>query len=516
MAASSSSFQEQRIASDDVLSEEAEEQLNTHIIQTGKALLELSFTNKELLQELDKLENLFSKVRQEMPKKLMKKVLRPATKALVGLLRHGEMDVKISVTSCLTEVMRITAPNEPLDDDNMKEYFQSAVMAFGKLSSMTGHCYSKALSMLQVFADVHLCVVMWDLELDELLVGLFQNFLNSIMFSHPPVVFYSMEKIINVAIESSDKISLDLLHILLASVKKENHYQSPFSFKLGERVLENCASKLEPYLQEAVSCMGISFGDYANIVASICQGAIQRENMDVEELQATTSGLGEVGPSGQSKLLVNNDTGHVRNEENFNANSSNILQQHFDQINQQTSLDVTKQVSESVPYVKKRDRRPNSKLKVEEGYDFSWLPVERSHSKKTRAEIKDAVRLEAAASGHREVGQYLPSKSLVNKNTSDVKNKEKVDANSTKTLHHCDQISKQIDVDVTKQVGEDVPVVKKRDGRPSSLLKPEEEYDFSCLPVEKSYSRKSRTKKKVAERQLTTQSNKRKKDYEKN
>ncbi|KAL2495543.1 hypothetical protein Fot_39300 [Forsythia ovata] len=38
----------------DVLSEEADqEQLNTHIIQAGKALLELAFTNEELLQELE-------------------------------------------------------------------------------------------------------------------------------------------------------------------------------------------------------------------------------------------------------------------------------------------------------------------------------------------------------------------------------------------------------------------------------------------------------------------------------
>ncbi|KAL2526203.1 Tudor/PWWP/MBT superfamily protein [Abeliophyllum distichum] len=471
MAASSSSLQEQRMVSDDVHSEEAEEQLNTHIIQSGKALLELAYTNEELLQELDKLKNLLSKVRQEIKRRKLKKVLRPATKALVGLLRHVEMDVKISVTSCLTELIRITAPNEPLDDDNMKEYFQSAVMAFGKLSSVTGHCYLKALSMLQVFADVHLCVVMWDLELDELLVGLFQKFLNTITSSHPPIVFYSMEKIMNVAIESSDKISLDLLHILVASVKMENHCLSPFSFKLGKRVLESCASKLKPYLQEAVSCMGISFGDYANIVAAICQGAIQRENMDAEELQAATSGLGEVGPSRQSKLL--------------------------------TSLDVTKQVSENVPYVKKRDRRPNSKLKVEEGYDFSWLPVERSHSKKTGAEKKDAVQLQTAAAGHREVGQFLQFKSLVNKNSSDVRNKEKFDANSTKTLQHCDQINKQIDVGATKQVGGDVPVVKKRDGRPSSLLKPEERYDLSCLSDEKTHSRKSRTKKRVAGRQVT-------------
>lgn len=57
MSASSSSLQGQRmsenLASDFVLSEEAEEQLNTHVIQAGKAIFELSYTNEELLQELD-------------------------------------------------------------------------------------------------------------------------------------------------------------------------------------------------------------------------------------------------------------------------------------------------------------------------------------------------------------------------------------------------------------------------------------------------------------------------------
>lgn len=85
----------------------------------------------------------------------------------------------------------------------------------------------------------------------------------------------------------------------------------------------------------------------------------------------------------------------------------------------------------------------------------------------------------------------------MNKSTSDVRNKRKFDANSTKALHHCDQISKQIDVDETKKVGEDVPVVKKRDGRHSSLLNSEEGYDLSCPPVQNSHSRKRRTRKKV-------------------
>lgn len=40
---------------------------------------------------------------------------------------------------------------------------------------------------------------------------------------------------------------------------------------MGERVLENCATKLKPYLVEAVKSLEISLDDYSTVLASICQ-----------------------------------------------------------------------------------------------------------------------------------------------------------------------------------------------------------------------------------------------------
>ncbi|CAI9759294.1 unnamed protein product [Fraxinus pennsylvanica] len=77
--------------------------------------------------------------------------------------------------------------------------------------------------------------------------------------------------------------------------------------------------------------------------------------------------------------------------------------------------------------------------------------------------------LQEAAAGQREIDQFLPSKPPLNKNTSDVRNKGKY-ANSTKTLHHCDQINKPIDFDATKKVAEDFCCEEK-----GSLLKPEKD-----------------------------------------
>jgi hypothetical protein len=52
----------------------------------------------------------------------MQDALLPSMKALISieLLRHSEMDVKVSVASCITEITRITAPDAPYDDDQMK------------------------------------------------------------------------------------------------------------------------------------------------------------------------------------------------------------------------------------------------------------------------------------------------------------------------------------------------------------------------------------------------------------
>ena len=52
----------------------------------------------------------------------MQNALSPSLKALIAdkLLRHSDDDVKIAVASCISEITRITAPEAPYDDDQMK------------------------------------------------------------------------------------------------------------------------------------------------------------------------------------------------------------------------------------------------------------------------------------------------------------------------------------------------------------------------------------------------------------
>jgi len=55
----------------------------------------------------------------------MYNALRPTMAVLITneLLEHSDPNVKVALTSCLTEVTRITAPEAPYDDDVMKVRF---------------------------------------------------------------------------------------------------------------------------------------------------------------------------------------------------------------------------------------------------------------------------------------------------------------------------------------------------------------------------------------------------------
>ncbi|KAE8646427.1 uncharacterized protein LOC101213167 isoform X2 [Cucumis sativus] len=365
---------------------ELEEQLK----EIGSELLKPPSSTDALLKGLDKAECLLTNVEQS-PTRSMRDTLLPLMKALISdkLLKHSEEDVKVTATACITEITRITAPDAPYDDDKMKVIFQLTLEAFRKLSNVSGRCYMKALSILDAVAKVRLCLVMLDLECDNLILEMFQSFLKLIRSNHPTAVFSAMEAIMTNVLDESEEVSSDLLRPILASVRKENQEATSISWKLAERVMSNCATKLQPYLMDAVQSLGASLDDYAPVVMSICRN--ETDNIDdgkhlVTQMHTPDASI-EENPrtDAASESLISGSTVAAGND-NILKGSSKKSQKCSEQskiaetkIPDNVESKKAEDTLDTVP--KKRGRKPNSLMNPDEGYEHYWIGKGRERSR---------------------------------------------------------------------------------------------------------------------------------------
>ncbi|KAL0910609.1 hypothetical protein M5K25_021608 [Dendrobium thyrsiflorum] len=268
--------------------EPTEKEVEDRLRELGMRLASPPSDVDELLCLLDQTEIYLSRVEQS-PSTSMSDALCATMNSLITkeFLNHPEADVKVFVAACINEIIRVTAPDAPYNDGLMKEIFAMIVDAFEKLDDMSGCSYFKRVSILEIMAKVRSCVVMLDLECDDLILHMFENFLKSIRTDHPINVFSSMETIMTLILEESEDISQELLSCLLSNVQKSKKGVMPVVRRLAEKVISNCYMRLKPYIVVAVQSIGTSLSDYSDIVASICQdssGALEKNEADGNKL----------------------------------------------------------------------------------------------------------------------------------------------------------------------------------------------------------------------------------------
>eukprot|EP00256_Glycine_max_P066038 XP_025980633.1 uncharacterized protein LOC102661422 [Glycine max] len=99
-----------------------EKKLENQLLKVGNKLLKPPSSTNGLLYLLNRVKSLLERVEQS-PTKSLQDALSPSLKALIGdaLLRHADIEVKVTVASCVIDIVRISAPEIPYDDDQMKE-----------------------------------------------------------------------------------------------------------------------------------------------------------------------------------------------------------------------------------------------------------------------------------------------------------------------------------------------------------------------------------------------------------
>ncbi|CAH8360726.1 unnamed protein product [Eruca vesicaria subsp. sativa] len=309
----------------------SDKELENQILEAGENLTHPPSSLDELLSLLDKLFIYLIDVDQS-PHESMQTALSPLMKALVAgkLFNHSDADVRVAVAVCISEITRITAPEAPYDDDQMKEVFKLIVSSFEYLPDYYSRSYSKRISILETVAKVRSCVVMLDLECDSLIVEMFQSFLKAIRDFHPENVISSMEKIMTLVLEESEEIPPKMLSPILHYVREDDEVPE-VARRLAERVLSNSAGKLKKYLTEAVKLSGVSLDKYSKIVASICEGtfsALQDDPLVENEKEDSEGHLEKEAEDKQEVIATPERSDEPKDESGKSGVSNGVAQQN--------------------------------------------------------------------------------------------------------------------------------------------------------------------------------------------
>ncbi|XP_076948936.1 uncharacterized protein LOC143621383 [Bidens hawaiensis] len=420
-----------------------EAELEQQLKETGKQLLHPPDSVDDLLPLLDKVEKLLSKVDQS-PKKSMLDALKPSIRALIHdkLSKHSDVDVKVAVASCISEITRITAPDAPYDDDQMRDVFQLIVSSFEGLADQSSRSYAKRASILETVSKVRSCVIMLDLECDGLIVEMFEHFLKSVRDYHMDSVFPSMENIMVLVLEESEEIPVEMLKPLLASVKKDNKGVSPTARKLGEGVLLKSADKLKPYLKPALVSLGESLDMYAKVVTSVCEGTTatfesndentsviqpaDEINLEIDETQQADESKLTTASSEQTDQVVKEDAspeeevGPTEDKSPKSVMSNGVNETaneeaSVDQESKKPEEDISQQPKEDTDESADTDKQAKAKLQTE--------PSDSSHVEGENENEKDNDFKESVSKKDDD-----DVKELVNEKDNDIKESENEDA----------------------------------------------------------------------------------------
>uniref|UniRef100_A0A804R332 Binding n=1 Tax=Zea mays TaxID=4577 RepID=A0A804R332_MAIZE len=203
---------------------------------------------------------------EQSPGSSVMEAIQPSLKAVTReeLLKHEDDNVKVLLATCFCEITRITAPDAPYNDDILRDIFYLIVGTFGGLSDVNSQSFGRRVAILETVARYRACVVMLDLECDDLITNMFQTFLGVVSDSHEENIVKSMQAIMILIIDESEDVQESLLRVLLSALGQKKTGAAMSARKLARSVIEHSATKLEPYIKKFLTSSWAGNGSSSN------------------------------------------------------------------------------------------------------------------------------------------------------------------------------------------------------------------------------------------------------------
>ncbi|XP_027368350.1 sister chromatid cohesion protein PDS5 homolog A [Abrus precatorius] len=219
-----------------------------------------------------------------------KAALKPLANAVVcgGLLQHADKEVRLLVAICVTELLRLEAPECPFEEKHLRDVFKLIISLFADLADTGDILFSKRVKVLDTVAQLRCCVIMLDIGGVDLVLEMFNIFFSVVRDDHHDILVSAMTSIMITSLNESEKDfqhQQRLLEVILRNLIKRKKEATVAAYELAVSVIKTCAQedKLTRLISklltacihdgEAASCVLKEF--YHEIIFNVFQCAPQ-------------------------------------------------------------------------------------------------------------------------------------------------------------------------------------------------------------------------------------------------
>lgn len=172
-------------------------------------------------------------------------------------MTHDSKKVRALVGLCVSDLMRIFAPEAPIEGDAaMRDVYELFLEALSNLKSIESEEFEIAKSLLLNIANIGLCVPMLDLDCegaDDLVRDLFKVLLDATNSANATTVSEEVIKVLSTMIEeSADEdvpVPSDVLYEVLSRLIDPVRTSNPAAFKISCELVRKCEHQLHAPIQ---------------------------------------------------------------------------------------------------------------------------------------------------------------------------------------------------------------------------------------------------------------------------
>ncbi|XP_062146859.1 sister chromatid cohesion protein PDS5 homolog B isoform X2 [Alnus glutinosa] len=208
-----------------------------------------------ILKSLKQVANALSEIEQPSSREAAKKLeatkklevaIKPLRKAILqSLLQHKDKEVRLLVAICISEMFRVMAPEPPFEDKYLRDIFKLIVSTFSELADSASPFFSRRVKILETVAQCKCCVIMLDIDCNDLVLEMFNVFFSVVRENHQQSLINHIMSIMTHIL--NEETSQTVLDVILRNLVKEGKGEPSASYKLAVCIIQNCAEKLEPY-----------------------------------------------------------------------------------------------------------------------------------------------------------------------------------------------------------------------------------------------------------------------------